>query len=80
MSDTVRAVDLSHPDGLHNCAPGPQREWVMAFSFEGRADVDVWYSETGCALLSNGAVAAVAVSGQLNGLLAVTAALAAFGS
>jgi hypothetical protein len=35
---------------------------VLAFSFTGRADVDLWYEDSGCSYLDNGTIGAASVN------------------
>ncbi len=52
-------VSLAHPDGgVFNC-PGYQGgETVIALSYPGRPDVDLWQTDDGCAYVANGHIRA----------------------
>jgi hypothetical protein len=53
---------LSHPvGGVVNCPADDGSAIVVAFAYPGRADVDLWFTPSGCAALSNGHVRADAI-------------------
>jgi hypothetical protein len=69
LAATVRAVDLSHPDGGSSSCPSDDGSAVViAFSYPKTPDIDVWFGSTGCEYLSNGSI--IASPGKLARTLA----------
>jgi hypothetical protein len=55
LASGVSSSSLSHLDNLRtNCPNDDGSVTVLAFTYAGRADVDVWYARTGCQSVSNG--------------------------
>jgi hypothetical protein len=59
LAAAVRGIPLSHlDDAMTSCPMDDGAVTVLAFSYAGRADVDLWWSTTGCQSLENGDISA----------------------
>ena len=57
LTRAVGRLSLAHPVGeVFNCPFGDGTASVLAFSFAGRADVDLWLDRNGCAFVANGII------------------------
>lgn len=55
----IRAVPLgSRGNGPHSCSTDDARASILAFSYPGRADVDIWDHTSGCTFTDNGHIIA----------------------
>lgn len=58
-ADKIRAVPLgSEGNGPHSCPMDDARVSILAFSYLGRADIDIWEHTSGCASIDNGHIVA----------------------
>ena len=58
-ADKIRALRLgSEGDGPHNCPADDAKVSILAFSYPGRADIDIWEHTSGCASTDNGHIVA----------------------
>jgi hypothetical protein len=58
----IRALPLGNRgSGSHSCPMDDGRASILAFSYPGRADVDIWERTSGCASTDNGHI----ISGDL---------------
>jgi hypothetical protein len=61
-SDAVRlavvidAISTAAPQGTFHCPASDDSASIIAFSYAGRADVDLWFSDSGCETLDNGRI------------------------
>jgi hypothetical protein len=61
LAKAVAKLPLSHVDGgVTSCPFGDGSAAVLAFSFPGRADVDLWVQTNGCATVANGYISTAA--------------------
>jgi hypothetical protein len=59
VATAIRQVDLTHEDvGWTSCPADDATATVLAFSYQGRPDVDIWYSPGGCTDIANGIIRA----------------------
>jgi hypothetical protein len=59
VASTMARIPLSHPDGAaQSCPLGDGSAEVIALSYAGRPDVDLWITLTGCGGVSNGYILA----------------------
>jgi hypothetical protein len=55
VASSIARIPLSHPDGeVRNCPLDDGTAEVIALSYAGRPDVDLWISLSGCGGVSNG--------------------------
>lgn len=55
LAATVHAISLNHMIGIRpRCAADSLRRTVLAFQYQHRAPVDLWYERTGCKTIRNG--------------------------
>ena len=63
-SDAVRlavvidAISTAAPQGSFHCPAADDSASIIAFAYAGRADVDLWFSDSGCQTLDNGRIRA----------------------
>jgi hypothetical protein len=63
-SDAVRlavvidAISTDVPQGTFHCPATDDSASIIAFAYAGRADVDLWFSDSGCETLDNGRIRA----------------------
>jgi hypothetical protein len=59
LASLIRRVDLSHEGGVvTSCPMDDDSVTVLAFSYPGRPDVDLWLHARGCSTVSNGVIVA----------------------
>jgi hypothetical protein len=59
LASSMARISLSHPDGEElNCPLDDGTAEVIALSYAGRPDVDLWLSQSGCGGVSNGYILA----------------------
>lgn len=57
LARSIAQLPLGHPvDEAMHCPMSDGSATVLAFSYDGRPDVDLWLDRNGCAYLSNGAI------------------------
>jgi hypothetical protein len=59
LAAAIAGSSLNHlDDGVTSCPMDDASMTVLAFSYPGRPDVDIWYHRTGCRSISNGSIVA----------------------
>jgi hypothetical protein len=58
LATVIDAISTAAPKGTFHCPADLGSASVIAFAYAGRADVDLWFSDSGCATLDNGRIAA----------------------
>jgi hypothetical protein len=57
LESALRQTILSHPDGaVQNCPMKDDSAVVIALSYPGQADVDLWFAINGCPYVANGLI------------------------
>lgn len=58
LATVINRLDLKPDIGIHSCPEDVGAVDILAFSFRGRADVDLWWHASACQSLDNGYVGA----------------------
>jgi hypothetical protein len=58
LGAVVDKVSTAPPKGAYSCPAGWNTATVIAFSYRGRSDADLWYYDSGCQTLDNGKIGA----------------------
>jgi hypothetical protein len=59
LAAAIAGTSLNHLDDVvRSCPRDDTSMTVLAFSYPGRQDVDIWYHRTGCRSISNGSIVA----------------------
>jgi hypothetical protein len=67
LAAAVSKISLSHlDDAVTNCPLADGAAALVAFSYSGRADVDLWYARNGCQSLANGHIVATPDQGFID--------------
>ncbi len=58
LAAVIDAISTAAPQGTYHCPAGLGSASIIAFAYAGRANVDLWFSDSGCQTLDNGRIAA----------------------
>jgi len=58
LATVIDAISTAAPRGTFHCPADIRSASIIAFAYVSRADVDLWFSDSGCATLDNGRIAA----------------------
>jgi hypothetical protein len=58
LARVIGKVSTAAPKGTFSCPAGWSTATVIAFSYRGRSDADLWYYDSGCQTLDNGKIGA----------------------
>jgi hypothetical protein len=58
LAGAIDRVSTAAPKGAYSCPAGWNTATVIAFSYRGRPDADLWYYDSGCQTLDNGWIGA----------------------
>jgi hypothetical protein len=58
LAGVIDKVSTKAPKGVFSCPAGWDTATVIAFSYRGRTDADLWYYDSGCQTLDNGKIGA----------------------
>lgn len=58
LAGAIGKISTKAPKGAFSCPAGWNTATVIAFSYRGRSDADLWYYDSGCQTLDNGKIGA----------------------
>lgn len=58
LSVVIDAISTATPQGTFHCPAAVDSASIIAFAYAGRADVDLWFNDSGCETLDNGRIRA----------------------
>jgi len=58
LAEVIGKVSTKPPKGTFHCPAGWNTATVIAFSYQGKSDADLWYYDSGCQTLDNGRIGA----------------------
>jgi hypothetical protein len=61
LATVIEAISTATPQGTVSCPADLASASIIAFAYSGRADVDLWLSDSGCQTLDNGRIGAFEV-------------------
>jgi hypothetical protein len=56
LATVIDAISTAAPQGTTSCPSDDESASIITFSYAGRADVDLWFSDSGCQTLDNGRI------------------------
>jgi hypothetical protein len=76
LAASIDRVSTAPPHGTYSCPAIILGNVIIAFSVPGRADIDIWWTDSGCQTLDNGVIGAYGGGNpSFNGFLTTIGAL-----
>jgi hypothetical protein len=64
FESAIAKISTARPVGIASCPAAFSSVTILAFGFQGRPDVDLWFIDTGCQTLDNGRLEASEISNR----------------
>lgn len=58
LATVIDAISTAAPQGVASCPAAYGSASIIAFAYPSRADVDLWFNDSGCETLDNGRIGA----------------------